>query len=190
MASEVEICNRALQKLGAKRITSLTEDSVNARSCNVAYNVVRDAELRAHPWSFAVRRAELAADVTAPLFGKQNAFPLPSDFLRLLPPDPELNLNNIDWQIEGRSILTNDSAPLQIRYVAKITDPNTMDPTFREALSARLAWELCEELTQSNQKKGDARTDYTLAIREARRCGAIENIAAKPPEDEWVTVRQ
>jgi hypothetical protein len=62
--SVVEICNRALQKLGAARITSLTQDTPNARSCNVAYNVLRKAELRSHPWSFAIKRAELAADAS------------------------------------------------------------------------------------------------------------------------------
>ena len=56
MASEVDICNRALSKLGAARITSLTEDSVNARACNAMYESVRDAELRAHPWNFAMKR--------------------------------------------------------------------------------------------------------------------------------------
>ena len=51
MASKVEIANRALQKLGAKRIASLSEDSRNARAINAAYDTLREAELRAHTWS-------------------------------------------------------------------------------------------------------------------------------------------
>lgn len=196
MASVVEICNRALQKLGANRIISLTDNSKNARSCNVAYGPVRLAELRAHDWNFSIKRVQLAADVIPPEFGRGNAFQLPSDFLRLLNPDPVQNLSardrnilDVDWQIEGKKIFTNDQAPLQLRYVADVTDPNTMDPLFREALSAKLAFELCEEITQSNQKKTDATAAYKEAIQIARRVNAIENIAAEPPTDTYITVR-
>lgn len=189
MASEVEICNRALQRLGSKRIVSLSEDSVAARACTVAYQVVRDAELRAHPWSFAIKRASLAADAVAPDWGKQNAFTLPSDFLRLLPTYAERNGLWIDHVIEDGKIYTDETAPLYIRYVYKVTDPNKMDVLFREALAVKLAFELCEELTQSNTKKDGLSVDYKTAIREARRTNAIEKIAEQPPEDEWVTVR-
>lgn len=189
MASEVDICNRALQKLGAERIQSLAQDHRNARACAAAYESVRDAELRAHPWSFSVKRAQLAADSDAPSFGRANAFQLPADCLRLLSPYPEDNLNSLDWQIEGRAIYTDDDAPLEIRYVAQITDPNVMDVLFREALAAKLALELCEELTQSNTKKQLLKQDYKEAILEARRTNAIERVSAEPPEDTWITVR-
>lgn len=190
MASEVEICNRALQRLGAKRITSLTDDSRNARSCNASYFVLRDAELRAHPWSFSIKRAQLAADATAPLFEKARSFTLPSDSLRLYEDDPEVTANNKDWLIEGDKILTDDTAPLDIRYVRQVTDPNKMDVLFREALSARIAFELAEEITQSNAKKAAGLEAYKEAIANARRTNAIEKTSEKPPEDTWVTVRR
>lgn len=189
MASNVEIANRALQKLGAKRIVTLTEDSRNARAINAAFDTLREAELREHTWSFAVKRVALAADAVAPAFGKARYFQLPSDFLRLLPPDPELNYNDLDWQIEGRMIATNDSAPLNVRYVYSVTDPNTMDVLYREALASRIAYELCEEITQSNTKKEAAIADYDSAIAKAKRTNAIERTASKPPEDSWVTIR-
>lgn len=189
MASEVEICNRALQKLGARRIVDFTENSVNSRSVSQAYSIVRDRELRAHPWNFAIRRDQLAASSTAPDFGKTNAFPLPSDFLALLPRDPLDNLNDKDWQIEGRELLTDEDAPFNLRYIAQIEDCNTMDPLFREALACAIAMEICEEITQSNTKKADIKDDYRNAIREARRRNAIENIPVEAPEDTLITVR-
>lgn len=189
MASQVEICNRALQILGAQRITSLDEGSRNALSCAAAYEPVRLAELRKHPWSFAVRRAVLAADSPAPTWGRANAFTLPSTCLRLLPSYPEDNVNSLDWQIEGRAILTDESAPLYIRYIADVTDPNTMDALFREALSAKLAFEMCEEITQSNSKQEIAGGRYKDAVAEARKANAIERVAAEPPEDTWITAR-
>lgn len=187
--SEVEICNRALQKIGAKRITSLTQDAPNARACNVAYFVLRDMELRNHPWNFSIKRAELAADATPPDWGRQNSFTLPSDFLCLRPDYPEDNLNCKDWQIEGKKIVTNDAAPLYIRYTYRVTDPNEMDALFREALATKLAIEICEEIAQSNTKKADLKDDYRDIINRARKANAIENVSAEPPEDTWLTVR-
>lgn len=189
MASEVEICNAALQKLGAKRIVELAEDSRNGRACNAAYSRLRDAELRAHTWNFAKSRASIPAAAEAPAFGKARSFPLPSDWLRMISPYPEMNSNSRDWQIEDRAIYTNDSAPLQIRYIKQETDPNKMDPLFREALASRMAMEMCEEITQSNTKRQLAAQDYKSAISEARRTNAIESIPAESVEDTWITVR-
>ncbi len=208
MASEVGIANRALQKLGAGRITSLTQDSVAARACNACYAELRDAETSAHEWSFALYRVQLAADATEPLFGRANAYQLPSDYLRLAHPDPNVVGANAywaggvafssssgwsgagsDWIVEGAKIYTNDSGALNVRYVRQITDPNAMNVLFREALASRMALEMCEELTQSNTKKEGLRTDYLSTIREARRVNAILKNPAFPPDDEWLTLR-
>jgi len=189
MASEVSICNRALQKLGATRITSLTQDSVTARACNVAYEHVRDAELRAHRWSFAIARTSIAADADEPEFGRANSFQLPVDFLKLIPPYVEDDWNSRDWIIEGRKILTDDASPLEIRYIKKETDPQQMDPLFREALSCKLAMELCEELTQSNQKLQALRVLYDDTIKAAKKANAIESVPMESVTDSWITVR-
>lgn len=187
MASKVDIANRALQKLGAERIVSLSQDTENARACNLLFDSVRDSELRAHPWNFAIKRAQLAADATAPAFGYQAAYTLPTDCLRVLPTDE--NLNTHDWQIEGRKILTNDSAPLNVRYICRVDDPNQYDAMFIEALACAMAQELCEQLTQSNTKAQMIRQDYTTAIRMAKKLNAFENISAEMPTDTWITVR-
>ena len=49
MTSVVGICNLALTKLGAARITSLTDDTKQARALNAIYEATRDAELAAQP---------------------------------------------------------------------------------------------------------------------------------------------
>ena len=51
MASVVQICNGALNQLGASTILTLTEDSKNARLCNARFENVRDAVFRHHPWN-------------------------------------------------------------------------------------------------------------------------------------------
>jgi hypothetical protein len=189
MASKVEIANRALQILGAKRIVSITEDSRNARAISAAFEPVKRAELRKHPWSFGIKRVALAADATAPAFTRSYSYPLPSDFIRILSPDPEVNYADLDWIIEGRSVITNDTAPLNVRYIYDVTDPNVFDTLFREALAAKLAEQLCEEITQSNTKVATAQAFYKDVVAEAKRTNAIEKVSEMPPEDPWVSVR-
>lgn len=185
MASVVGICNRALQRLGASRIVSLADDSKSARACNNAYEPTRDALIRRHPWSFAIARAQLAADVVPPSFGPAYAYTLPSDCLGILPPnDPD-----VDWIVEGRKILTNWTAPLDLRYKKSITDSNEMHVDFREVLSLTLAWALCEEITQSNTKMDSIKDDIRTALADAKRNNAFEQISADPPESSWITVR-
>ena len=69
MASVVDICNGALNQLGATTILSLTEDSKNARLCNSRYTQVRDSLFRSHPWNCLQKRVELAADTAKPAWG-------------------------------------------------------------------------------------------------------------------------
>ena len=197
MASAVDICNLALQRLGAKTISSLSEDTTAGRECNRVYEHARDSEVRAHPWSFARTRASLAALSEAPLFGFAKQYQLPSDYVRLLPArvvgtnvstlgglDP-----NIDWPIEGRKILTNDAAPLKIVYLKKITDPNDFDELFVELLVARIAYSIAEKITQSNKKKEEAAGYYQFMKKEAKKVNAFERPPQEAPADTWVIAR-
>jgi hypothetical protein len=181
--SNVTIANRALQKLGAKRISSLTQDHPNARSMNAAFERVRDGELRRYDWSFAIHRASIAADADGPEWGDWNRYSLPNDYIRLLRDDE--SGANVDWKIEGLYILTADDAPLEIRYIRQITDPAYFDPLFIEALAGRLALETCKEITDSTVDKESIKDDYDRDIAEAKRVGAIEKAARDFPEDEW-----
>jgi hypothetical protein len=190
MASVVGICNRALQRLGAARIASLSDDSKNARACNNAYEPVRDALLRRYRWSFAITRVQLAADATAPIetdgtVPDGNAFTLPADCLGIIPP----NMPDLDWTVEGRKIITDWAAPLNVRYKKIITDPNDMHADFREALALQLAAAMCEEVTQSNTKMDSIKDDIKTALADAKRNNAYEQTPDTPPDDTWITAR-
>ena len=197
MADDVSICNLALQRLGTKAISSLAEDSTAGRECNRVYTHARDSELRSHPWSFARARAQIAADTTAPLFGFSNAFSLPADYIRWLPARNVANTSvtlggidaNIDWQIEGRKIVTNDTSRLDIVYLKRVTDPNEFDALFTDLLVARIAMDVAEKVTQSNTKKTNAEGRYKVAKDEAKRANAFERPPQEAPEDTWVLAR-
>ncbi len=84
MASTVEMCNSALNMLGASNIISLTEDSKNARLLNQRYVSARDAVFRSHNWNCLIKRVELAADTDVPAFEFTHQYTLPSDCLRVI----------------------------------------------------------------------------------------------------------
>lgn len=189
-SSVVNICNLALQRLGANRITDITGASVEARACNNCYEELRLAELQDHNWVFAITRASLAANASAPAFGKARSFPLPTGFLRLIDDYPEDRDFDRDFEIEGNEIYTDFGAPLKIRYVQDVTDPNVMHPLFRLALAYRMADQMCEEVTQSNTKKELVQKDYDRTVARARKSNAIMRIPQEAPEDPWLTVRR
>lgn len=198
MASQVELANRALTKIGEARIMSLDDDIEAARVVASLFSVVRDAELRAHNWNFSIRRDALAALSTVPAWGYYYQYQLPADCLRViqvgeyLPPPSMSNYrmtSESEWQIEGGKVLTNLGAPLKIRYVSRVEDTGAWDALFVEAFACRLAVELCERITQSNTKRDAAWGEYEKALNSAVRSDAIENPSEPLPDDSWILSR-
>lgn len=201
MATQVEICNRALQLVGADAIITINDNSARARALRVAYDSVKLRLLGSYFWNFAIKRASLAASSTPPSFGFANAFPLPVGYVTLMPPDQFFAVpadispafaspgNQIDWQIEGGQILTNDGAPLKIRYISSDVTEAMFHPLFAEAFSADLALQVCETVTQSSGKKGDCEKAFDYAIELAKQRNAFENQPTEPPLDSWISMR-
>lgn len=185
MTSEVSICNQALQRVGSKRIVSLSENSVAARECNLAYEPTRDAELRKYKWNFAKTRVVLSPDTSSPAFGYKYQFTLPSDWLRTLHDEDEHH----DWRMESGKILTNEGDVLNLSYIRRVTNPNEFDALFVQSLAAAIALKIVEPLTQSNTKKTLVKDDYGEAIAEAKRTNSIEKEVDVHIEDDWVSVR-
>ena len=169
MASEVDICNGALNQLGASTILSLTEDSKNARLCNARYTQIRDSIFRSHLWNCLMRRVELAKDTATPSWGFSYQFTLPADCLRVV---TILNYD-YDYKIEGRKILANHGT-VKIQYVARITDPNQYDELLRECISAGLAADIAYGITSSNPVSSNMYALFQDKLREARFVDATE----------------
>ena len=84
MTSDIDICNRALSRLGTRAtIAALSENSTEARTAAIWYATTRDALLRAADWNFARRRVALA-ELGTPPTGWAFRYALPTDCLRLL----------------------------------------------------------------------------------------------------------
>jgi len=203
MASDVEICNRALSILGEARIISLADNNKGARAMNARFTILRDAELEAHAWRFAVKRTTLAASVDVPPWGYTKIYDRPTDDLRpLRVGDTPINALTVGVQyeasgyvsdglyeiVEGR-IQTNLSAPLNYEYIARVTDTGLFSALFVEALAARLAADAAEEITQSNTKQQAAVNQYKKALSEARRVNALHTPPTRRGLSRWMQAR-
>ena len=192
MASEVGICNSALFKLGNKTpITAInpSDGSDQANICAEQYPIVRDALLRAHPWNFATALAKLAQLSATPTFGFDNAYQLPADWMRTITVhDNDAGVGAVRYRNQGRTILSNAVA-LYIRYVQQVTDPNTMDPLFRELLATQLAVDIAMPITQRKTIADMMEKRLVVAWSSATGTDAVEDFPEDWPESDWLAFR-
>lgn len=178
--SIVSICNIGLiSSLGADPIASLDDNRKASILCKARYDQVRRAVLRAHPWSFAKAEALLPAAAAQPITGSQTAFTLPADFIRVADL-PDRQNGTLKYQIFGRTIRMEGTAPLPFVYIYDCQDPSLFDPLFVEVLGYAVAAEIAEPLTQSVAKKNSALSNLEGKLSIARTVTAQDG-----SEDEW-----
>ena len=191
MLSETDICNQAIAKTGAKPlISSLTEDSDNARFCNIFYASVRDAVLRSHPWNCAIHRTTITALVAAPDSDYDHQYQLPANpwCLRLLQVGT-LEDQPTRWKVEGRRLLTNEDSP-PIVYVKRITDTNEFDPLLVDAFVLKLAIKLSMPLSKDPRiQKALIEELEGISLPEARSIDGQESSVQQIQTNDWIAAR-
>ena len=198
MASDIDICNLALLRLGTRStIASLTEGSVEANACNIAYPLIRDALLASHRWGFATRRTQLAV-LGAPPPPWAFCYAFPTDCLaphELYRPIPRLPV--IPFEVSGSTdplgnpikvILTNWAQAMLV-YTAHVTSPNLFAPHFIEALSWMLAAELATALTGDTNLAQYSAQMASSAVAAARARDANDDSKPQDRPAEWVRAR-
>ncbi len=195
MATEAGICNSALSKLGNNRIVSLTEGTPAANLCLEQYGKLRDHLLRAHDWNFAASRVKLAQLSNTPAFGYDFQYALPSDWMRTISVHPTDSRNDVltDYAIESTEaegrVLRTDHPHVYLRYVRRLTDPNVMDPAFREALAWRLAMELAVPLAKSGSLRDRMERGFEDALAVAKSIDGQDDPPQALPAGAWVAAR-
>lgn len=187
MASEVDICNMALRRIGAERISSLADTTKRAKLCNEAYALVRDRMLESHPWNFALKRVELAATVNTPEFGFDKEFQLPNDFLRFVEYE-DYEKYQLDFTIEDDKLLCNEVS-LKILYLTQETNTTKYSPGFVAALALELSVELAYTLVQSNTLKSEIKDEARRSLANARLYDAQGNSPKRFLTNEWTDLR-
>jgi len=211
--SDVGIANLALIRVGAKRITALTEDSEQAIVANAVWQYIRDEVLAAKDWKFAKVRVALAKNVTVPVYQFGYTYTLPTDFLRLCKQDRtdasvfqsglysedsatgQIYLNDSFYQYKIETIadgtlclLTdydNTSNDIYITYIRRITDSTKFSPAFINAFACRLGAEIATALTESRAKYQDMMNMYESALKNAERLNMSLDYQEETGSNEW-----
>ena len=187
MSSNVQLCNKALRRLGEDPIISLDNNTIWGRRCSAALPEVIRTVLSMDSWRSVTRRVELAAESETPL-GYQSSYLLPADSLRLV----ALKLSQYeDWAIEGNKILTKKSkdASLQILYVQEVTDTNRYTAPLFDAIAMGLAHELSGYSTATNVAKDEIYSMFVQAVATAQNINAKETPVTFLSSTSWVDVR-
>jgi len=95
-----------------------------------------------------------------------------------------------DWDLTGDYIVTRESSPIVLRFVADITDVNSFDNMFFEGFAASLAQAVFPRLAGPAAKRSDVMIAYNTAMAQARIVNGIETGAEEPQEDDLITCRR
>jgi hypothetical protein len=154
ITSQTDICNLALDLLNAGTVQDTeTPTTPTEELLNRWYDQSRKKILREHPWNFAIKRELLAASSTAPEFGYSTAFPLPSDFVRLVALEDGNGgaFTQDDYALEdGNVLLSTDATSLRMVYIYNITNVTQFDPMFIDLLALEIALSVAYKITTSN----------------------------------------
>lgn len=184
MASEVDICNLALARLGdTATVASLNppEGSAQAEHCARFYPMARDSLLEMHPWGFSTQRISLAL-LSAGWPEWDYAYAQPNDAINILaviPPaatDDYSVAYSIDNQSnysagsytpqpfscevdgDGNEVIYTDQVNAVLRYTSRVTDTTKFSPLFTDALAWLLASYLAGPIYKGESGAAAART--------------------------------
>ena len=182
MASETEIATAALLRLGEKPISSFSESQL----ANKTFAIHRDALIRAHPWNFAMREASLAADASTSNWRFAYAYTRPAAPTYCLRVWSVNNPDNYQWKVEGRKIVTDLGAPLEIEHLWRVEDPYQWDALFVEAMIAKLAMEWAQPLVKDGDLVKEVTDEFEKKIDAAFGIDGQEGTTDYVPEGSWV----
>jgi hypothetical protein len=187
-ATTVRIMNLALSKIGAKRITTTSDDTESARAMAAVWTEILDEVLMEHQWTFAQKRVALAELGTDPVFdddGMSYIFAIPTDCLK-----PNFfNIPAARVRVEYNGIYS-DTEGLKMIYTFRQTDPTKYSTMFVTALATRLAAELSFQLTDSVTAGERLLNEYEkIRLPRAIAADSQQGSALAPAQDEWVGAR-
>jgi hypothetical protein len=129
----------------------------------------------------------------------RNIFRLPWGFLRIAAQDPKAgstsplgapsNLVDTDWLYESDYIISRQVDPIDLRYSGDWSDVKRMDALFCEALAAKVAYEICESITQSSDKLKILTGLYQQVVSSAKKENGILVGVEYPPLDDYLACR-
>ncbi len=174
--SQIDLCSRALLKVGANSISSFEDGTAEAEIAASLYPTVRDSLLSAHPWNFATTQQRLTMLATPPIADFQSAFQLPADCIRVLSAGTDGRGAGLVYKIAQRQLRT-DASDVVLTYIFRPLETD-FPPFFDMTLIANLAAEFCIPLTDSTARWEALREAAEHEARRARLIDAQEETPA------------
>ena len=201
MASEVDICNLALARLGDNAtVASIDppEGSAQAEHCARFYAVARDSLLEMHAWKFATRRV-LLAKLTVESWDWAFAYAEPTGALKLLgvlsataSNDDETQPYEAESAANGAAIILTNQEDASLRFVARVTDTTKFSPLFVDALAWLLASYLAGPVLKGDAGAAMAKTrlqSFMLAFSNAKVSDANQRKVRPEHTPAWIAGR-
>lgn len=180
--SKLEIINKALGMLGANQVKNIEDHTLEAEAARKMYQPALDSVLAETDWTFAIKRVLLPLSNKEPAWGNGNYFELPADLLKIV----DVMDRHILWRREGNYIFT-PASEFGLVYVARCVDPTYYPSYFIDALSAKLAVEMCYLLTNSTEKTNGLIELYEgQYLPNAKTKNAREKSSPKVEDSYWV----
>lgn len=201
MASEVDVCNLALARLGDNAtVASIDppEGSAQAEHCARFYAVARDSLLEMHAWKFATRRV-LLAKLTVESWDWAFAYAEPTGALKLLgvlsataSNDDETQPYEAESAANGAAIILTNQEDASLRFVARVTDTTKFSPLFVDALAWLLASYLAGPVLKGDAGAAMAKTclqSFMLAFSNAKVSDANQRKVRPEHTPAWIAGR-
>jgi len=209
MSDKRKIFNLALAEYGDESVTDPdTDNTVAAGRLRDVYDQIFDSVLEQHPWNDAVRRAQLAAEATAPVFGYSTSYLQSTNpySLRVLsvndqPSEWFLRRSNFpgrgpmvdptipNWVVEGRKILTDFGSPIKVLFIARVSEGDLRE-SVAGVIALNLAAATAFKATQSQKTADTIRLKADKAIAIAKNIDAQEGGRVNPFRSDFLQARR
>jgi hypothetical protein len=168
--TKIQIWNMTLDLLKEQPLSATTDQTAAALWLSRNYDHQRDYLLERYLWKFALSRAAVPADATAPAWGWTKRYLIPTQALRFIPPtyDGSWNGKPMPYEEESGYILTNHEGPLLLRTINRVTNEGLFANGFVEALAVRLAMRCSHWMTGKISMFNTLSQLYTTTLSEVK----------------------
>lgn len=211
MISSTQIANMALSHVGARgTIESLNEQSVEALTCRIWYDLSRTTSLEAHDWSFAKKKVVLALDGDDPPIDWLYRYEYPADCLvarQIVIPSGMVYYNfsrdgfrdyinspdaypfAVELNTLNMKTIVTDVPEATLHYTRNVTDTSSYSSHFALTMSYSLASMIAFKLTGKMATKQAMEQMFLFSVRSAAGIDANQGIEKAPKEADWIRAR-
>lgn len=154
--TKLSICSDALILLGASPLSSFSEGTDAAQICDRIYDDLKDSIISTYPWSWSIKKVQLARLTETPVSEWKYLYQLPGDTLAGVKAvfnssNPGIRPISHGWEIIGSKLQTNEE-DIWVDY--QFAPGESLLPTYfvqllKYAMAAEIAEAVTDQLTKA-----------------------------------------